>query len=297
VRLVCAAWARKEAAALQEQCSELQLKLKALVVQARLASQAEIKILLTKVDAVYNQIAQLERAHGEAQQQIQTLELTKKSHQRKLGSMVPGTDLESAKGDLAQKAELINSLHKRLQESQEEIDKLTRAMQVDCCVIPESRCRTLLKFSWQGMVGRSELASAQSEAKAFKEEAEAKVKDLEWKEGQLTRAQEQLKSARSEAAQLQVAMSGMVSKSELFVTRAESEKLREAIAELQDATKKLEDDKSELVKKMQVKRLASAVQQQWSHSRFIIQMHFRNCCLFLQNMSPRSDLYDARCCT
>jgi hypothetical protein len=70
-------------------------------------------------------------------------------------------------------------------------------------------------------------------------------------------------------------MSGMVSKSELFVTRAESEKLREAIAELQDATKKLEDDKSELVKKMQVKRLASAVQQQWNHSRFIIQMHFR----------------------
>jgi valyl-tRNA synthetase len=130
VLFVRAARPRKETAALQEQLAELQLKVKALMVQTRLASQAEIKILLTKVDAVYNQIAQLERAHGEAQEQIQTLELTKRNHQKKLGSMVPGTDLEVAKGDLAQKADLVNSLHKRLQESQEEIDKLTRAMQV-----------------------------------------------------------------------------------------------------------------------------------------------------------------------
>ncbi len=127
---MCFSWARKETAALQDQMAELQLKVKALAVQTRLASQAEIKILLTKVDAVYNQIGPLERAHGEAQQQIQTLEMTKRSHQKKLGSMVPCTDLEVAQGDLAQKADLVNSLHKRIQESQEEIDKLTRAMQV-----------------------------------------------------------------------------------------------------------------------------------------------------------------------
>jgi hypothetical protein len=113
------------------------MKVKALMVQTRLTSQAEIKILLTKVDAVNNQIAQLERAHGEAQQQIQVLELTKRNHQKKLGSMVPGTDLESAQADLAHKSETVNGLHKRLQESQEEIDKLTRAMQV----------RNLLKFA------------------------------------------------------------------------------------------------------------------------------------------------------
>ena len=100
------------------------------MVETRLTSQAEIKILLTKVDAVYKQIAQLERAHGEAQDQIQALEVTKRNHQRKLGSMVPCTDLDSAKVDLAQKAETVNGLHKRLQEAQEEIDRLTRAMQV-----------------------------------------------------------------------------------------------------------------------------------------------------------------------
>ncbi len=122
--------ARKETVVLQEQCSELQLKLKALMVQTRLTSQAEIKILLTKVDAVNNQIAQLERVHSEAQQQIQTLQLTKNTHQKKLGSMVPGAELESVKADLVEKSEMVNNLHKRLQESQEEIDKMTRAMQV-----------------------------------------------------------------------------------------------------------------------------------------------------------------------
>lgn len=102
------------------------------------------------------------------------------------------------------------------------------------------------------MVPRSDYLTLQSEAKAGKEDAESKAKDLEWTEAQLVRAQEQLKVARSEVAQLQVAMTGMVSKSELFVTRAEAEKLREAISELQESTKKLEDEKYDLVQKMQV---------------------------------------------
>ena len=37
--------------------SELQLKAKALISQCRIAARAEVKILLTKVDAVNNQIA------------------------------------------------------------------------------------------------------------------------------------------------------------------------------------------------------------------------------------------------
>ena len=102
------------------------------------------------------------------------------------------------------------------------------------------------------MVLRSELTAAESAAKATKEELEAKARDLDWVEGQLTRAQEQLNSVRAEAAQLQLAISGMVPKSELISSRAESDKIREDVLALHGATKALEDENSALVLKIQV---------------------------------------------
>jgi hypothetical protein len=107
------------------------------------------------------------------------------------------------------------------------------------------------------LVLRSELASAQAEAKLFREVSESKVKDLEWKEHQLTEVQEQLKSVTSKALHLQAQMSDMVSKS---VARAESETLKEAITQLQVAKKQLEDEKMELVHKIQVKKMANVFQ-------------------------------------
>jgi predicted nucleic acid-binding Zn-ribbon protein len=109
-----------------------------------------------------------------------------------------------------------------------------------------------LTYIDQGMVLRSELTAAESEAKATKEELEAKARDLEWVECQMYRTQEQLNSVRAEAAQLQLAISGMVPKSELFATRADCDNLREAILELQGAMRTLNDEKSDLVQKMQV---------------------------------------------
>jgi predicted nucleic acid-binding Zn-ribbon protein len=102
------------------------------------------------------------------------------------------------------------------------------------------------------MVLRSELTAAESEAKATKEELEAKARDLDWVEGQLSRTQEQLNSVRAEAAQLQLAISGMVPKSELFATRAECDKHREASVQLQAATRTLEYEKSDLLQRMKV---------------------------------------------
>ena len=110
-----------------------------------------------------------------------------------------------------------------------------------------------LKYIDQGMALRSDLTAAESEAKANKEELEAKARDLEWVEGQLSRTQEQLNSVRAEAAQLQLAISSMVPKSELSATRAECDKLREASLELQATTRTLGHEKSDLLQKMQVR--------------------------------------------
>jgi predicted nucleic acid-binding Zn-ribbon protein len=102
------------------------------------------------------------------------------------------------------------------------------------------------------MVSRPELTAAESEVKATKEELEVKARDLEWVEGQLSRTQEQLNSLRTEAAQLQLAISGMVPKSELIASRADFDKLCCATAELQGEIKAIKDEKSELMQKLQV---------------------------------------------
>jgi hypothetical protein len=102
------------------------------------------------------------------------------------------------------------------------------------------------------MVLRSELTAAESEAKANKEELEAKSRDLDWVEGQLSRTQEQLNSARAEAAQLQLAISDMVPKSELISSRLDCDTHCSAASELRDEIKMLKNEKNDLVLKLQV---------------------------------------------
>jgi hypothetical protein len=67
----------------------------------------------------------------------------------------------------------------------------------------------------QGMVARTELLAALSDAKAKQDEIQAKVNDLAWMERQLSQAQEQTNSARKETAQLRAEMSRMVRRSDL----------------------------------------------------------------------------------
>jgi predicted nucleic acid-binding Zn-ribbon protein len=107
------------------------------------------------------------------------------------------------------------------------------------------------------MVSRSELAAAQSEAKASKADAEAKGLDLLSLKEQLSKKQEQLLAVRAETAQLQRDIGSTVSKTELNASHAESDKLRGAIAELQGMLRSLEDERSGLLEKMQVSQSAA----------------------------------------
>ena len=97
--------------------TELQSKVKAMVVHTRRTSQEETTILLSKVDAVYSQIAQLERDQNQIQQHI---EMSKVDH--------PGPELLSDGEDLGQ--DLPKSFHTSLKVLQEEIETLRPAMQV-----------------------------------------------------------------------------------------------------------------------------------------------------------------------
>jgi hypothetical protein len=87
------------------------------VVHTRLTSQAETKILLSKVDAVYSQLAQLERDQSENQQHI---EISKVGH--------PGPELLTDGQDLGQ--DQPNSFHTSVKILQEEMDDLRLALQV-----------------------------------------------------------------------------------------------------------------------------------------------------------------------
>ena len=122
------------------------------------------------------------------------------------------------------------------------------------------------------MVLHTELTTAQSEATAFRDEIEIMVKQLEWKDDQLAKLQELLNSVSSEAVELQAQMRGMVSKSEVFVTRAESDTLLELIEELHGAKTNLEDENIALIKTIQVKKIASV--------RHSVDLHFKLLMIF-----------------
>jgi hypothetical protein len=98
-------------------------------------------------------------------------------------------------------------------------------------------------FNTQGMVARTELLAALSNARAKQDELQAKSNDLAWLERQLNQAQEQTDSARQETAQLRAEMSRMVRRSELesakelvsnleSIVATESQKQRDTIAAL-----------------------------------------------------------------
>ena len=104
------------------------------------------------------------------------------------------------------------------------------------------------------MVGRSELLSAQSEAKANKEAA-ARAKDVLWVEGQLGKAQEQLEAARSEAARRAAEVGDMVPRMELAQAEGEVDRLRKLSASLRDRLGSMEREKAEAEDKMQASHL------------------------------------------
>jgi predicted nucleic acid-binding Zn-ribbon protein len=223
--------------------AELKGQVKLWATQTKIASQTDVRILLTKVDAAFNQIAHLERSLVDAQKQIKSLSAGKENLQAQMGQMVPLSDLHAAKAETSKLRETNDALHQQLRSVQSEVEKLTSTI--------------------QGMASRSDLLAALAETKAMKEELAAKGKELVWMEGQVSKGQEQLNSARLEGAQLQAAISGMVPRSDLDVmkrqlneveasARADGQAQRDQITSLNERLQALEDEKSQMVLKMQV---------------------------------------------
>lgn len=258
---------REETATLHGQMAELQLKVKAMVVHTRLTSQAETKILLSKVDAVYSQLAQLEKIIGVAYKEIEGLKLGKQDLLSILGEMVPVSELNAVKAESNKLQEAINKLKLAMSTAQDEIEQQAGTIQV----CPSSSFKTLspcfctrkTDHCMQSMVTRAELLSAQSEAKAWKDEAAAKAKDVALMESQVSMGQMQLQAALLDVAQLQTTVSAMVPRSELEAAkqlfdmmnaevRTEEQVQRDLVCSLNDRLKALEDERSQLHMKLQV---------------------------------------------
>jgi peptidoglycan hydrolase CwlO-like protein len=120
---------------LAERIVDLKTKVKLWGTQTKLEAQSEIKILLTKVDAAYNQIAQLERSLGEAHKHIEGLNSGKRDLLSRMGLMVPVSELHAAKAESDKLREMIEELKKKLRETQDEIGQQAGTIQVCSCPI------------------------------------------------------------------------------------------------------------------------------------------------------------------
>ena len=128
--LVAASWTRKETVALQEHLAELQLKVKVLVVQTRLTSQAEIKILLAKADAVFSQIAQLEKIACKSYKKMQCLSSEKQDLLSLMGMMAPVSELNSVKAESSKLQEEMKELKLALRAAKDKIEQQADTIQV-----------------------------------------------------------------------------------------------------------------------------------------------------------------------
>ena len=95
-----------------------------------------MKILLTKVDAVYNQIATLESNNLAGQRQIRALQDAKRDLQAQLGLMVPVSDISAAKAESGRLRETVDALNQKIRSLQGEIEKLTSTVQVCSALSP-----------------------------------------------------------------------------------------------------------------------------------------------------------------
>jgi chromosome segregation ATPase len=266
---------RAESSLLVEQITDLRAKMKFWVTESRIVASTDTKILLAKVDALSKETDQIGAASVTLQKHIEGLSSGKRDLLSRMGLMVPVSELHAAKAESSKLRETIDGLKETLRETRGQVEDLNSKMQVRCCAVAtrvHSRarfrvCRRRRCRHWavhlrsdrpifQGMVARTELLAALSDAKAKQDEIEARVKDLHYMEGQLSKGQEQIKSARLETAQLRADMSCMVQRSELegakellsnleAAVAIESQKHREIIAALNSRIGSLEVEKSD----------------------------------------------------
>ena len=121
---------RNEVSLLKDQMHDFRAKAKLWASPTRIAAQTEAKILLTKVDAVYNQIATLESNNLAGQRQIRSLQDAKRDLQAQMGLMVPLSDIHAAKAESSRLRESIEAMDQRNRLLNGEIDKLNSTIQV-----------------------------------------------------------------------------------------------------------------------------------------------------------------------
>ena len=106
---------RTECTQAMARLAEIQAKAKFWHAQTHIAAQTELRILLTKVDAVANQINQLEKSHHDARRQIVGLQDSRRDLQAQLAAMVPVSELQAARAEAGKLRELMDGLNQLLQ--------------------------------------------------------------------------------------------------------------------------------------------------------------------------------------
>lgn len=134
---------------LREQLHGLRAKAKQWATQTRISAQGEAKILLTKVDAVANQINQIEKSHHDARRQIVGLQDSRRDLQAQLAAMVPVSELQAARAEAGKLREAMDGLNQLLHARQEETERLKSAIQVKpgCS---DRLCRVVLLYDGTG---------------------------------------------------------------------------------------------------------------------------------------------------
>ena len=121
---------RNEVVQLKDQLHDFKAKAKLWASPTRMAAHAEVKILLTKVDAVQNQIAALEAGSALSQKQIKALQDARLELLARMGEMVPLAELSAAKSEASKLRETIGDLNKQLLSKQGDVDKHVATIQV-----------------------------------------------------------------------------------------------------------------------------------------------------------------------
>ncbi len=121
---------RSEAAILAERISDLRAKVKLWGSQTKISTQAEVQVLLHKVDAASSQVSQLEQRLAERHVQIQDLNMGKRDLLLRLGRMVPVSELNESQAEASKLREDNKGMNQLLRAAQKEIDGLKSSIQV-----------------------------------------------------------------------------------------------------------------------------------------------------------------------
>jgi hypothetical protein len=108
------------------------------MVRTRLTSQAETKILLTKVDAVCSQTAELEKSTREAYKRMESLDSDKRDLLSRMSVMAPASELSAVQAESRELREAVLELKLALRTAQDENEQQAGTIQVFLDIIHHS---------------------------------------------------------------------------------------------------------------------------------------------------------------